>query len=399
MKRILFVIESLVCAGAEKSLVTLLNLIDYSKYEVDLQLFSYGGEFEAMLPKEVRLLPPLAYYESTKESLKTMVCRKKTSDEWKILVSRIKYSFSLRMGKYNNPQKAVLFWQVAKTWFKESEREYDAAIAYAQGTPTFYVADCIKAKKKYAWINVTYKLEGWYREYVMQYYKKYDRISCVSDSAYNVFKEVFPEVADKGTIIYDINDGRMIERLSKVESDATVKMKEESGRLLTVGRLAKQKGYDIAIEACKLLKERNIDFCWYVLGRGPLEQEIRDRIRENNLEERFVLLGTTSNPYPYIANADIYVQTSRLEGFGLAIAEARMLEVPVVTTRFDAVYAQMVEGENGLVTDMNGEAVADAIQRLIEDKELYKHIVEYQKKEKKGNYEELDKFYALIEGY
>ena len=57
-KKLLVVIESLVCAGAEKSLISFLSTLDYSRFEVDLQLFKYGGEFELFLPKEVRLLPP-----------------------------------------------------------------------------------------------------------------------------------------------------------------------------------------------------------------------------------------------------------------------------------------------------------------------------------------------------
>ena len=111
MKKLLFVIESLVCAGAEKSLVTLLNLIDYSKYEVDLQLFSYGGEFEQMLPKEVNLLPELPYFDSTKEPLKKMLMRKKTVQEKKFLKGRMKYSLAIRRENYTNPQKAILFWK------------------------------------------------------------------------------------------------------------------------------------------------------------------------------------------------------------------------------------------------------------------------------------------------
>ena len=58
--KLLFVIDSLICAGAEKSLVSLLNQLDYDKFEVDLQLFTYGGEFEEFLPKEVNLLPPFS---------------------------------------------------------------------------------------------------------------------------------------------------------------------------------------------------------------------------------------------------------------------------------------------------------------------------------------------------
>ena len=106
----------------------------------------------------------------------------------------------------------------------------------------------------------------------------------------------------------------------------------------------------------------------------------------------------TPNPYPYIKNCTLYVQTSRHEGYGLSIAEARILNKPVVTTEFDAVWNQMVHGNNGLVVRQDPIAVADAIERLLTDKQLYDHIVDYQMQEKKGNTEEIQKFYQLIGG-
>lgn len=398
MKKILFVIESLVCAGAEKSLVTLLNLIDYTKYAVDLQLFSYGGEFEEMLPEEVNLLPPLPYFASTGESLKSALTRNLSWQERRFLWGRVKYSAALRSGDYNNPQKAVLFWKNVHACFETAETEYDVGIAYAQGTPTFFVADCVKARKKFAWVNVSYRLDGKYQQFAVEKYNAFDKVVCVSDSAEEVFRSAFATVADKTTVILDINDGAMIERMSMLESSAPQEMARDGWRLLTIGRFAPQKGYDIAVEACRILKEQGFDFTWYALGRGTLKNEILALIAEKGLEQNFVLLGTRANPYPYIRQADIYVQTSRHEGFGLAIAEARMLNTPVVTTRFDAVYAQMIEGENGLVVDMEARAVADGIRKLMEDKALYDHIVEFQKQEEKGNYAEIQKFYTLIEG-
>ena len=168
-------------------------------------------------------------------------------------------------------------------------------------------------------------------------------------------------------------------------------------KLLTIGRLDHQKGYDIALEACRILKERGIKFTWYVLGKGSLYDEIMQTIKAYHLEEEFVLLGITANPYPIIEQCDIYVQTSKFEGYGLAIAEARMLNKPVVTTCFDAVYNQMIQEKNGLVTDMNGASIADGIERLIQHPNLKSEIIEYLKKEKKGNVQEIKRFYDLIE--
>lgn len=393
-KSILFVIDSLHCAGAEKSLTTLLSLLDYSKYEVDLQLFGYGGALEELLPKEVNLLKPLKYTSFCDLSIKSAIGYSIKHFDYKMLLSRLKFTLAIRKEKYSNAQKARVFWEKVSNVVENNEKEYDIAISYAQGVPTFYVGDKIKAKKKYAWVNVSYRLKDEDRRFQEKYYDKYNNIIAVSDSAKDIFLETFTKYIDKVKIIYDINDGNFISKMA--DSGQSYDDNFEGLRILTVGRLANQKGYDIALEACKMLKEIGINFRWYSLGIGPLKDEIEKYISDNNLQDNFKLLGVKANPYPYIKNCDIYVQTSKFEGFGLAIAEARMLNKPIVTTRFDAVYNQMIDRKNGLVVDMNAEGVAKGILELINDKGLNNDIVNYLKSEKKGNIEELDKFYDLI---
>lgn len=398
-KKILFVIESLVCAGGEKSLTTLLNLLDYERYDVDLQLFSYGGELETLLPKEVNMLPRLPYFAQCRGPLPKQAKRIfRAPAEYKALAARIMYSAELRIHKMGSFQQAIAFWKHTAKCFENTEKEYDIAVAYAQGTPTFYVADCVKAKRKIAWINASYKLSGKYRDFSIKEYKKFDKISCVSESGKQDFLDCFPMFAEKLFVTKDINDPDFIFRMAKEPSEAGREMyvPDSCTKILTVGRFAWPKGYDIAVEACSILKKRGKHFKWFVLGKGNHEQQIREHVKRLQIQDDFIILGVRANPYPYYDQADIYVQTSRVEGFGLAIAESRMLNTPVVTTRFDAVYAQMVDGENGLVVDMTPEAVADGIQRLLEDRELYDHIVEYQSREKKGNKEEIEKFYKLL---
>ena len=393
-KKILFVIDSLVCAGAEKSLVTLLSLIDYSKYDVDLQMFAYGRPLDELIPKEVNILKPFKYTTFLESGLMQSLNGCFRDKKIKMLKARLKYSIALRKGKFSNATKARLYWQNVSEVIENNTKEYDVAISYAQGVPTFYVAEKVSATKKYAWVNVSYRLNYEDKVFQEKYYDKYNKIVAVSDSAQDIFIETFPKYKDSTCVIYDINDSNMINKMSNIGD--TYEDKFEGIRILTIGRLAHQKGYDIALEACKILKSRGIKFRWYVLGKGQLEPEIKKYIYENNLDEEFKLLGITSNPYKYIKDCDIYVQTSRFEGFGLAIAEARMLNVPVVTTEFDAVYNQMIDGKNGLVVKMNATAVAEGICELINNKKLYDNIVSYLTQEKKGNTEELDKFYSLI---
>lgn len=393
-KKLLFVIDSLHCAGAEKSLTTLLNLIDYSKYSVDLQLFGYGGEFEKLLPKQVNLLQPLEYTEFTSVPLKKAVLKSINIKNFKMLCSRVKYSREIRKGQYTHAEKARIFWQCTEGVFPIMEKEYDIAISYAQGIPTFYVADKINAKKKFAWVNVSYRLKPLDIEFQKQFYDKYNNINAVSETTRDILLEGFPEYKDKIVVIKDINDPKFINNTANIGE--SYKDNFKGLKILTIGRLAPQKGYHIALEACRLLKEKGVNFRWYVLGKGPLESEIKTIIDNYDIGENFKLLGVSSNPYPYIKDCDIYVQTSVLEGFGIAIAEARMLNKPIVTTRFDAVFTQMVDKKNGLVVDINGQAVCDGILEVMNNEKLRLEIIEYLKNEKKGNIEELDKFYELI---
>ena len=388
-KRILFVIESLVAAGAEKSLVTLLSLLDYSKYDVDLQLFSFGGEFERYLPEQVNLLLPIEVFDTRKgRNLKAITFRNR--------IARLSYSLAIRLKKTNNRDKARLFWRLKSNCIPKVTKTYDVAIGYAQGIPTFYVVDKVNAAKRLSWVNVSYHLKGTNREFQHRFYQQIDHIVTVSKTSCKVFQGIYPDCSQKMTVIWDILNPDFITRLSNEPMECA--FPRGLPILLTVARLNKsQKGYDVTLEACKILRDRGLCFKWYAIGRGSYRKEMEEYIRTNGLQDFFILLGTTPNPYPYMKNCTIYVQTSRHEGYGLSIAEARILNKPVVTTEYDSVYNQMVPNKNGLVVPINATAVADAIQRLLEDKSLYNSIVDFQRQEKKGNVEEIEKFYQLIE--
>lgn len=393
-KQLLFVIDSLDVAGAEKSLVTLLGLLDFSKYDVDLLLFAHGNILEDLVPGQVNTLEPLTYTTFSNLSLKAAFIQSLTRLKFKMLLSRLKFSLTIRKQNYSNPQKARIYWENASHVIEENQKVYDVAISYAQGVPTFYVGEKVKAKKKLAWVNVSYRLEEKDRLFQMTYYDQFDQIVAVSDSAKAVLTETFPSYADKITILYDINNPQFIANMAELGEGYHDHF--TGTRILTIGRLAHQKGYDVALKACKHLKDEGFHFRWYVLGKGPLQAEIEQTITEMALEKHFILLGVKANPYPYIKQADLYVQTSRFEGFGLAIAEARMLNVPVVTSKFDAVYNQMVEGKNGLVVNRDAASVAAGIKKLVSDQTLRSDIIAYLKTEKKGNVEEIKKFYQLM---
>jgi len=395
-KSILFVNESLACAGGEKSLLTLLSALDYNRFDVYLQLMTYGKPWEKFIPTDVHLLRPLDYCLFTSLPIWEAISFAFRTNKLNWLFSRCIYSAFLRIfPNLNNLKKALLYWMLQGRCFKLDDKEYDYVIAYAHNWPTFYVSDKTNARiKRLAWINATYAPK-YCKKYIENKYTKYDNIVAVSEVIADTVSAHFFKLKGKISTFRDLISPEIIYKLSK----ESIELKANTGGLtiVTLGRINPQKGYDISIEAARILKNKGINYKWYILGSGSIDNQICSMISDYNLKDYVYMLGVKENPYPYLKLADIYVQTSRYEGFGLAIAEARLLNIPVVTTKFNTVYMQMVDEKNGLVADMNGNAVAEAIIRLWEDKSLYRNIKDYLEKEPKGNLDTIGNFYKLLE--
>ena len=389
-KSILFVINSLGCGGAEKSLLSLLSLLDYDKYDVTLQMIRRGGMFEELLPPEVHVRKELDYTAFCSQS----IAKQMLSFDFRRIAARVRTSLFLRQNRRAGQplHDAQAYWKYSGTAFDPLPELYDVAVAWGQGTPTHFVAKKVRAKKKFAWVNADYENVGHDKDFDRRYYAAFTEIICVSNKLCLTLQKVFPEYAAKMTTIYDINNPATIFAMANQPCSLR---NEGNLTLVTVGRLVPQKGYDIAAKAAWLLKKRGVRFHWYVVGGGD-SAPIEKVSVQYGIRDCFTLLGAKANPYPYMKAADIYVQTSKFEGYCLTLAEARMLNVPCVTTNFDVVYAQMIDGDNGLVGEMSAEAVVDGIIRLATDQELYQHIKGYQVQEKKGNVEEIEKFYDLL---
>lgn len=388
-KKILFVINSLGCGGAEKSLVSLLSLFNFSKYEVDLQMFNPGSMFMPLLPKEVHVLPELPYIAFCRQGGKDL----------RFLATRLCTSIGLRLNtkcKGKPLHDAQAFWRFASYAFDVQKPCYDVAIAWGQGNPTHYVAEKVVAEKKLAVVNVNYEAAGHNKWFDHPYYEKYDHIAAVSDALREIMAETYPDLADRMVTLYDVRNQALIEEMA-AEGDPYIRT-PGTPVMVTVGRMVLQKGYDLAVAAGKVLKDRGIRFHWYLVGDGPERENIQKAVCEYGIEGCMFLVGAKENPYPYMKYADVYVQTSRFEGFCLTLCEARGLHTPPVSTNFDVVYDQIRDGENGLIVEMTPEAIADGVEKLLRDDALRQSIIETLQQEKIGNEHEIEKVYQLIGG-
>lgn len=361
MKKILFVIDSLGCGGAEKSLVSLLPLLNSSKYKIYLWIRTRGGIFEEYIPNNVTVIDQPQYIFFEKLFIK---------------LSHWAYSLCYRFNTFFNIKEhlAESLWKCSGRLIKAPTSQFDIAIAYQQGLPTYIVAEKIHAKKKIAWINADIFSAGYNVVYNKQFYDKIDVLVPVSKKLENILKERYIQYEQKFHCVYDIINPQLVLKLAS-ESIPEIIHEDNKTVLITTGRLAKPKNHILAVHTANELKKRNIPFKWYFIGEGNERNNIEIEIHKYNLEDEVVLLGLKTNPYPYMIQSDIYVQTSSFEGFGMTIAEAKILKKPIVSTNFEVIHDQLTHERNGLISEMSPVSLADNIERMITDTKLRLNII------------------------
>ena len=372
MKKVLFVINTLGCAGAETALIELLKSLDEKEYELSLYVLMGQGEMIDKIPENVKLLNDHYCKDSVlskqgKQAMMKTVWRSfwgngNVFGKFAYIVRT--FSAMRRTGKFQ-PDK--ILWRVISDGSPRFEETYDLAVAYLEGGSTYYVADHVKAKKKAAFIHIDYESSGYTRGMDRNCFDKMDRIFTVSDEVKKHFLNVYPKYQDKVKAFHNIINQDEIRR--KAEEGTGFEDHFDGVRLLTVGRLTYQKAYDIAIDAMKLIKDRGYKVRWYILGEGSERPALEKKVKELGLEKEFLMPGAASDPFPYYKQADIYVHATRFEGKSIAIQEAQTLGCAIIASDCNGNREQIVQGKDGLLCQLDPESIAEAVISLVEDRD------------------------------
>jgi glycosyltransferase involved in cell wall biosynthesis len=238
------------------------------------------------------------------------------------------------------------------------------------------VAGRIKAGRKVLWLHGDMDTNEGAAPAALKVHSSYDMVVGVAGSIIKSYLRYHPEDRAKTRVVYNFTDMEGV--LRKAEAGETFSDPFDGVRILTAGRLDHQKGYDMAIGACRRLADDGFRFRWYVLGEGVLRAELEDRIRREHLEDIFVLMGNKPNPYGFMKQCDLYVQPSRTEGFCTATNEAKILKKTVITTDVSGAREQFRDGYDGWIVPVSEEALYEKLKWCLEDmdraSEVAKHI-------------------------
>lgn len=372
MKKVLFVINTLGCAGAETALIELLKSLDEKEYELSFYVLMGQGEMIDKIPENVKLLNDHYCKDSVlskqgKQAMMKTVWRSfwengNVFGKFAYIVRT--FSAMRRTGKFQ-PDK--ILWRVISDGSPRFEETYDLAVAYLEGGSTYYVADHVKAKKKAAFIHIDYESSGYTKGMDRNCFDKIDRIFTVSDEVKKHFLNVYPKYQDKVKVFHNIINQDEIRR--KAEEGTGFEDHFDGVRLLTVGRLTYQKAYDIAIDAMKRIKDRGYKVRWYILGEGNERPALEKKVKELGLEKEFLMPGAASDPFPYYKQADIYVHATRFEGKSIAIQEAQTLGCAIIASDCNGNREQIVQGKDGLLCQLDPESIAETVISLVEDRD------------------------------
>lgn len=380
-KEILFVIHDLEAGGAQKALVSLLHAIPKDKYEIDLITFTYDGLFKDQLPEKINVIKGLTQWQIVKGPITDLRVWKTCSPS--LIIDKIKKGLKIGWDR-NVLSYGQYVWRTLSKHVYRLEKHYDVAISFMHGTSNYFVMDCIRADKKILWMHTDYNKIMDYPDFDLKYFQKSDWVATISNSCVKILQENFPTIKNKFIKIENISDSRLIHRLSQEVNDEPF-FHDCRFKILSIGRLIRLKGFDLAIEAANKMHRKDIDFCWYIIGEGRQRDELERKISEYGLNSNMVLLGLKANPYPYMAKADVFCMPSRYEGKSIALDEAMILAKPIVVTNYPTVHDAVKNYHNAVISDINADSIFDGIMKLFDSPILRKQLSDNLEKEDFSN--------------
>ena len=398
-KKILLTTHTLNIGGVERSFISLLENLDYSKYEVDVFLYEHYGELFHLLPKEVQLLPENLNYALLLKPIKEAVKK----GYWNVALVKflakiktiIKSKFLFHSPSKSDSLHHVYLCEIASKFFpKITSVKYDAVLAFLH--PNFLESSKVNADKYIGWVHTDYTFLNIDRKVELNMWSKFDSILGVSESSIKGFSDVFPELNKKLSVVENVLSVNFVKEQSLL-LDVSLEMEVNELKFLSIGRFSYPKNFENIPAIAKKMKGLGLEFKWYIIGYGADEFKIRNAISQNGMNNVVQLLGKKENPYPYIKACNFYIQPSRFEGKAVTVREAQMLGKPVVITNFASAKSQLDDGFDGVIVPMENEACAKEIFEFVTNRKAIDLITNNIRIKDYSNLSEIAKIYKLID--
>lgn len=342
--KILFIIPSLGGGGAERTLVNILNHLNTDEcYHITLTVVCNIGVYKNQIPANIEIIPLFKSYSIVRI----------------LAYMQKKFGFDYFLKK------------IVKKNISES---YDTAISFADGNFTDLLFFLPNVKKRISWVHSSYKSNmNFYKFYknktyrdlvIKNRYSKLDSIVFVSEDAKNEFISLFGTYKSM-PVIYNLLDENAVKEKANL---TIVKPKNRSFQFAAFGHYVSVKGYDKLIESAAILKDKQLDFKIDIYGEGSLKETLQNQIQELGLGTYVSLNDFVRNPYPLMAQTDVFMMTSISEAMPMALCEAMLLGKPTLVTNCSGCREVVGYGIFGMMVEQNPKSIADGMEKYILDK-------------------------------
>lgn len=359
MKRILLRTGYLGLGAIEQLTFDIVNGLK-DKFEIVLAIENhYNNSLVEKLPKEIKY-----FYLKTEEfenKIKNAGHRKRN------FFYKILYNYLLKK------EKQVCCKSINN--YIEKNGDFNLFVDY-DGMAYKY-AEKIKINKKVIWQHTSlYKN----KKRVEKRLDKYDRIVLLCDDMKADYSKKFPKLKDKFFRIYNFLDFERIKNLKNNDSELSKQEKEmiKEKYCVTVARLDYPKDFDTLIKAFEILKNKKIFEKLYIVGEGEQREELEEKIKEKKLEDTVFLLGRKRNPYIWMENADIFVHSSKREGFPAVLLEALICDKMIISSDCMTGPKEILEnGKNGKLFEVGDYIeLSDLLEKYIKNPEEKNEYIE-----------------------
>lgn len=362
MKKILLINKSFAVGGIQSSMINMAN--ELSKYyEVDLFLYNPHGNMKDRLNASVNVLEP--------------------SWRFRCLGMTVKETFHTKIIKY------IAFRLFATVWAKLFDNRlpidiaiknqskmtgYDLAIAYHQEQRKKSVMSgfsrvvdrCVEARKKVAWLHFDSNTIDLDSRFNNQFYRKMDKIVCVSRSLMENFSKSYPQLTDKMDYCYNFMLYDLIKE--KALDNQSIEYPKNKFVCFSACRFTEEKALVRGVSALsKVLKAHN-EIVWYIAGDGPERGNIERAIDLYGVEDQILLIGNQTNPYPYMKNADLLLNVSYHEAAPMVFLESKAVGTPVFATRTSSVSDLLNDNQDSFVCENSEEGIYERFAWLMNNK-------------------------------
>ena len=362
-KKVLFMLSRMIIGGTEKAFLNLVDTMSPEQYDVTLLLLKRCGGFLEAVPDWVKV-----------ESV----------DDFETLQHEIMDPPIPIVKEYLREGKLQRGIGIALThlWFKltgdrapyyrfllqgtQKKRDsYDVAVAFAgpEDIISVYIQEQIKAPVKVQWVHTDVEKSDFNVCTCRKLYQKFQHIFVVSEKARQSLLSAIPEIKEKTRLMPNVISANLCRQ--QANCGESYDDGYNGTRIITIGRLSAEKGQDIIPDVAAELTARGLDFKWYLVGDGKLHSVIEEKAAALEVSDRVLLMGAKTNPYPYLKDADLYVQTSVFEGFCITLGEAKVFGLPIVSTNCAGAHEQLEGLINTRIVNRDKDEILQAVLQLL----------------------------------